>query len=248
MGRYSGIDDDVEATTKWWNDYPTSRYTDLCKAETAFQNIVEGVWSKPKRLGRSASFTNMTYIREKQHDYPIKRSESISSLAPSLGLLPQYHRQAERIVHTAPVYKPFVHDWYNNAYSTARYRDTQREIERPLRREIPDYERSTHVPYYTFQTKRIFFEERAQPYKSYLRQSQQYLDKYVTSRLKADDFAQQYVHSAYEWHKPHDYSFNRHSVWGSQVYIPHAPSNPHSYSDAQALRKLYKTTGRFRFA
>lgn len=90
--------------------------------------------------------------------------------------------------------------------------------------------------------------QRAQPYKSYLRQSQKYLDKYVSSRLKADDFAQQYVHSAYEWHKPQDYAFNRHSVWGSQVYVPHAPGNPHSYSDAQALRKLYRTTGRFRFA
>jgi len=250
MGRnyVSGVGDDVAVATKWWNSYPHSRYTDLAKAETCFSSMISDVWSKPKRLGRSASFTNLTYIKEAVHDYPIKRSPSISSLAPSLGLMPQYDRQAERIVHTTPVYKPYIYDWYNKAYSTARFNDTQRELDRPLRREIPDYERSSHVPYYTFQTKRIFFEERAQPYKSYLRQSQQYLDRYVSSRLKADDFAQQYVHSAYEWHKPQDYSFNRHMFYGSKVYVPHAPSIPHSYNDAQALRKLYRTTGRFRFA
>lgn len=33
----------------------------------------------------------------------------------------QHLREAERIVHTAPVYKPFVYNWYQNAYSTNRY-------------------------------------------------------------------------------------------------------------------------------
>ncbi|KAI6218367.1 hypothetical protein M3Y99_01715000 [Aphelenchoides fujianensis] len=186
--------------------------------------------------------------KEAVHDYPIKRSPSVSSLAPSLGLLPQYDRQAERIVHTTPVYKPLIHNWYNGAYATAKFVDTQREMHRPLRREQPVSERASHVPYYTFQTKRIFFEERAQPYKSYLRQSQQYLDRYVSARLKADDFAQQYAYSAYEWRKPQDYSFNRSMVYGSAVNVPYAPSIPHSYNDAQALRRLYRTTGRFRFA
>ncbi|KAI6181003.1 hypothetical protein M3Y98_00782300 [Aphelenchoides besseyi] len=248
MGRYSAIGDDVDSATKWWNDYPTHKYTTLAKAETTFSNFISDVWSKPKRLGRSASYTNMMHIKETVHDYPIKRSESVSILAPSLGLLPQYDRQAERIVHTTPVYKPMIHNWYNGAYSTARYVDTQREINRPLRKEIPPYERFTHVPYFSLQAKRIFFEERAQPYKSYLRQSQQYLDRYVNSRLKADDFGQQYVHTAYEWHKPHDYAFNRSMFYGAKVNVPYVPSNPHSYNDAQALRRLYKTTGRFRFA
>jgi hypothetical protein len=117
----NGIDDDVAVATKWWNDYPHSRYTDLAKAETCFSNMISSVWSRPKRLGRSASYTNLTYIKEAVHDYPIKRSTSISSLAPSLGLLPQYDRQAERIVHTLPVYKPLIYDWYNKAYNTAKY-------------------------------------------------------------------------------------------------------------------------------
>ncbi|KAI6175375.1 hypothetical protein M3Y97_00682200 [Aphelenchoides bicaudatus] len=244
MGRryLNGVDDDVEVATKWWNDYPTARYTDLAKAETCFTNMISGVWSKPKRLGRSASYTNLTYIKEAVHDYPIKRSTSISSLAPSLGLLPQYDRQAERIVHTTPVYKPI------HAYNTSRFLDTHRELERPLRREVPDYERYSHVPFYTLQTKRIFFEERAQPYKSYLRQSQQYLDRYVSSRLKADDFAQQYVHTAYDWRKPQDYAFNRHCFYGAKVYVPHAPSNPHSYNSARSIRKNYRTVGRTQFA
>lgn len=37
-------------------------------------------------------------------------------------------------------------------------------------------------------------------------------------------------------------------MYGERVTIPHAPRNPHSYYDSQALRKLYITTGRFRFA
>lgn len=40
-----------------------SRYTDLAKAETCFTNMISGVWAKPKRLGRSASYTNLTYIK-----------------------------------------------------------------------------------------------------------------------------------------------------------------------------------------
>ncbi|OZC07397.1 hypothetical protein X798_05625 [Onchocerca flexuosa] len=37
-------------------------------------------------------------------------------------------------------------------------------------------------------------------------------------------------------------------MYGEGVYMPHAPRIPHSYNDAQALRKLYITTGRFRFS
>ncbi|KAI1725133.1 29kDa protein from Anisakis simplex [Ditylenchus destructor] len=255
MPRYSSIGDDVDVTTKWWSDYPTQKYTNLAKAQSCFDSLIGNIWSKPKRLCRSASYTNLTYIKEAQHDYPIKRSPSVSSLAPSLAL-PIHHRQAERIVHTAPVYKPFIYDWYNNAYSTSRFVDTQRELLRPgpklhETRPYRCYEptpRASHVPYYTFQTKRLFFEERAQPYKSYLRGSQNYLDKYVSQRTKSDDFANRFVHSAYEWHKPHDHAFNRHFMYGEKVYVPHAPSTPHSYNNAQPLRKIYKTTGRFRFA
>jgi hypothetical protein len=245
---YQSVGDDVDVSTKWWSDYPTSKYTDLAKAERCYSSLIGEIWSKPKRLGRSASYTNLTYIREAQHDYPIKRSPSVSSLAPSLAL-PQHLREAERIVHTAPVYKPFIYDWYGKAYGTSRYTDTHREIERPLKR--PNYEPlqySSHVPYYTFQTKRIFFEERAQPYKSYLRGSQDYLNKYVSARTRADDYAQRFVHTAYDYHKTQDHAFNRHFMSGSSVYVPHANSIAHSYSEGQALRRLYKTTGRFRFA
>jgi len=249
--RYSSIRDDVDVATKWWSDYPTSKYTDLAKAQTCFDNMIGDVWSKPKRLVRSASYTNLTYVREAQHDYPIKRSPSVSSLAPSLGLLPSiYDRQMERIVHTTPVYKPLVYDWYSKAYSTSRFIDTHRELQRPLRRPYESITYSSHIPYYTNQTKRIFFEERAQPYKSYLRGSQNYLDKYVSKRTKADDFAGHYAYTAYEWRKPQDHAFNRHFMYGEKVFMPHARSNPHSYNypDARNLRSLYKTTGRFRFA
>jgi hypothetical protein len=247
MVRYSSVDDDVRAATKWWNDYPTQKYTDLAKAQTTYSSLIGDIWSKPKRLVRSASYTNLTYIREAQHDYPIKKSLSVSSLAPSLAL-PIHLRQAERIVHTAPVYKPFIYNWYTGAYSTSRYVDTHREIERPIRREPVPHKYSSYVPYFTAQTKRIYYEERAQPYKSYLRGSQNYLDKYVSQRIRSDDFANRFAYSAYEWRKPQDHAFNRHFMYGERVHVPYAPALPHSYGDASALRRLYKTTGRFRFA
>jgi len=258
MARYRSMADEVNVATKWWSDYPTQRYTDMAKAQSCYNSLISDVWSKPKRLVRSASYTNMTYIKETQHDYPIKRSPSVSSLAPSLAL-PLYCRQAERIVHTQAVYKPFIYDWYSKAYSNSRFVDTQRELLRPLKRDPgPDrykalkfeepLKRSSYVPYFTMQTKRIYNDERMAPTKSYLHGSQRYLDKYVSARLKADDYAQRFAYSAYEWRKPQDHAFNRNFMYGSSVYIPHARSNPHSYNDAQALRKLYKTTGRFRFA
>jgi hypothetical protein len=69
------------------------------------------------------------------------------------------------------VYKPFIYDWYNNAYSQHRYVDTKREMMRPLKRDpAPDrykplkFEsglapRSSWIPYYSNQTKRIYNDE-----------------------------------------------------------------------------------------
>lgn len=86
-----------------------SKYTTMARAQDTFSGIVSNVWSRPKRIGRSASYANLAYVREAQHDFPtVKRTSSYSSLAPSLTLLPQYDRVAERIVHTTPVYKPFI--------------------------------------------------------------------------------------------------------------------------------------------
>uniref|UniRef100_A0A915MWZ1 Uncharacterized protein n=1 Tax=Meloidogyne javanica TaxID=6303 RepID=A0A915MWZ1_MELJA len=174
MPRYHSIHDDVEVATKWWSDYPTQKYTDMARAQKTFSNLIGDVWSKPKRL----------------------KSTSVSSLAPSLAL-PQYYRQAERIVHTERVYKPFMYDWYNKAYSQHRYIDTQREIMRPLKRDPAPLR---YKPL------------KAAPLRSYLHGSQQYLDRYVSNRLKSDDFGQRFAYSAYEWRKPQDHSFNRNFI------------------------------------
>ena len=42
--------------------YPR-RYTNLTRAQNTFDSYVTDVWSKPKRLARSASYTNLTYIK-----------------------------------------------------------------------------------------------------------------------------------------------------------------------------------------
>ena len=44
----------------------------MARAQKTFSNLIGDVWSKPKRLVRSASYTNLTYYKEAQHDYPIK--------------------------------------------------------------------------------------------------------------------------------------------------------------------------------
>ncbi|EPB77631.1 hypothetical protein ANCCEY_03303, partial [Ancylostoma ceylanicum] len=64
-------------------------------------------------------------------------------------------QEAQRIVHTVPVYKPHVHNWYNKSYSVARF--------------------------------------------------------------KADDFANRFAYSAYEWRKPQDHAFNRHFMYDQGV-------------------------------
>lgn len=136
---------------------PNSRrkYTDLAKAQTAFSNIIGEVWSKPKRMVRSASYTNLTYYKEAQHDYPIKvvgvghsppdcddnrkcfqKSPSVSSLAPSLAL-PQYYRQAERIVHTERVYKPFIYDWSDNVSDFVKFPELCRQVQQGLQSAPP---------------------------------------------------------------------------------------------------------------
>uniref|UniRef100_A0A1I7XQP2 Uncharacterized protein n=1 Tax=Heterorhabditis bacteriophora TaxID=37862 RepID=A0A1I7XQP2_HETBA len=239
--------DDVDQETKWWAEYPRTKYVERARAQNMYDGYISDVWSKPKRLARSASFTNLTYIREKEHDFPIRRSDSVSSLAPSLAL-PQYCREAQRIVHTVPVYKPHVHNWYNNSYAQARFKDTHEIINKPYRPAFQTISaQSSHVPFYTFQTRRIFFNEKINNSKSYLRESQKYLDRYVSSRLKADDFANRYAYSAYEWRKPQDHAFNRHFMYDQGVCVPVATGNPVTFYDKMALRRLYKMTGRFYF-
>ncbi|KHN81129.1 hypothetical protein Tcan_03646 [Toxocara canis] len=203
MARAQATADEVDVTTKWWDDYPTSKYMEMARPQEAYCSYLTNVWSKSKRLARSASYTNLTYIREAEHDYPIRRSSSVSSLAPSLAL-PQHFRQAERIVHTVPVYKPHIYNWYSKAYSPAKWIDTHETIRRPLYRTLAfePYPHSSHVPYYNFQTERIFANKRLEDQISYVQGSQRYLDKYVSARLKADDFAQHYAYTAYEWRTP----------------------------------------------
>ncbi|MFH4981230.1 hypothetical protein AB6A40_007939 [Gnathostoma spinigerum] len=238
--------DDLDTATKWWDSYPKRHYTDRTRPVNTFGTYLSNVWSKPKCLARSASFTNLTYIKDTIHDYPIRKSASVSSLAPSLAL-PQHYREAEKFIPSATVYKPQTYDWYSKSYSRAKWMDLNDELSKPSRRyKYEPLKYSSHVPYYTFQTERIFFNERIQP--SYLRGSQNYLDRYVAARLKADDFAQHYTYTAYEWRKPQDHAFNRHFMYGERVFIPHALRMPHSYLEAASLRRLYLLSGRSIFA
>ncbi|VDD89829.1 unnamed protein product [Enterobius vermicularis] len=237
--------EDVDLATKWWNDYPNTRYTNLARAQNTLDGYLRDVWSKPKRLARSASYTNLTYVKEAVHDYPIRRAASVSSLAPSLAL-PQYYREPERIVHTTVVYKPRMYDWYSKSYSHAKWADTFESLKKPLYKSYEPIRYSSYVPYYTLQTQRTFFKPRYPS--SYIQESQKYLDKYVSARLKADDFAQHYAYTAYDWRRPQDHAFNRHFMYGEKVAVPIATRIPYSYTEAQALRRIYMLTGRFTFA
>ncbi|CCD67201.1 uncharacterized protein CELE_C46G7.2 [Caenorhabditis elegans] len=239
--------DDVDQDTKWWKEYPSKHYIERARPQNYYDEFVQNAWSKSKRLARAASFTNLTYIKDKDMDFPIRKSDSVSTLAPSLAL-PQYCREAQRIVHTVPVYKPTVHDWYNKSYSDARWRDTHREINKPYK-PLDTYisPASSHVPYYSFQTKRIFFDEKARQLAPYLKESQRYMDRYVSSRLKADDYANRFAYTAYEWRKPQDHSFNREFMTTQGVFVATPTGIPHQHYDKFGMRRLYKRTGRFFF-
>uniref|UniRef100_A0AC35TYP5 Uncharacterized protein n=1 Tax=Rhabditophanes sp. KR3021 TaxID=114890 RepID=A0AC35TYP5_9BILA len=247
MVRGTQINDDIDYTTKWWSSYGTKNYTDMAKAQTTFDSYIGDVYSKPKRYARSASMTNLTYIKEAVHELPIKRSPSVSSLAPSLALA-QDMRQAKRYVNSTYVYKPVIHTWYNNSYSPAKWRDTQVAMSKPIHnRDTGVSVRSSHVPYYTFQTKRIFDHEREKSKKSYLTGSYEYMNRYVSARLKADDFAGRFVHTAYDARKSGQHAVDRHYTFDNSVFIPHAYGNPHSYNNAKFSRSMYKTIGRYNF-
>jgi hypothetical protein len=56
----------------------------LARAQNSFSNLIGDIWSKPKRLVRSASYTNLTYYKEAQHDYPIKANYCVDIMV-SLG-------------------------------------------------------------------------------------------------------------------------------------------------------------------
>ncbi|CAJ0568544.1 unnamed protein product, partial [Mesorhabditis spiculigera] len=239
--------EDADEKTKYWDDYPTRNYVDRARAQNAYSEFLGDVFQKPKALGRSASLVNLTYVRETPSEFPcLKRTSTYSSLAPSLSL-PQYDREAQRIVHTEKVYKPHYSQWYNNAYSSARYGDTHRAVERPYRNVTADIPRvQTHVPFFTFQAKRIFHDQREAWNRSYLHGSQAYLDRYVSSRLRADDFANRFAYSAYEWRKPSSDAFNRHPMYDHNVHVTFAPGIPNFY-EKQAMRRMYKATGRLYF-
>ncbi|GMT23805.1 hypothetical protein PFISCL1PPCAC_15102 [Pristionchus fissidentatus] len=238
--------DDADMDTKWWGGYPRLQFVERARAQETYDNLVGDIWSKSKRTARSASLTNLTYIRDIPLEYPIPRAPSASSLAPSLAL-PQYYREAQRIVHTEKVYKPHFDD-YSKEYSVAKWRNTLRDVEKPYKPSpYLSSDVSTHVPYYTFQTKRVFFDEKHRANRSYLRGSQLYLDKYVVARLKADDFANRFAYSAYEWRKPQDHAFNRHFMYNQGVEHPVATGIPHAFYDKLAMRRMYKLTGRFYF-
>ncbi|EFO84362.1 hypothetical protein CRE_30581 [Caenorhabditis remanei] len=243
--------DDVDAETKWWKEYPSKYYVERARPQNFYDEYITNTWSKPKRLAHSASFTNLTYIKDKDMDFPIRKSDSVSTLAPSLAL-PQYCREAQRIVHTVPVYKPHVYDWYNKSYSDARWRDTHREVNKPYK-PLDTYisPASSHVPYYTFQTKRIFFDEKARQLAPYLKNHNAiWTDMYpLVSRFgfPADDFANRFAYTAYEWRKPQDHAFNREFMTTQRVFVATPTGLPHEHYDKLAMRRLYKRTGRFFF-
>ncbi|CAJ0570837.1 unnamed protein product, partial [Mesorhabditis spiculigera] len=223
---------DADEKTKYWDDYPTRNYVDRARAQNAYSEFLGDVFQKPKALGRSASLVNLTYVRETPSEFPcLKRTSTYSSLAPSLSL-PQYDREAQRIVHTEKVYKPHYSQWYNNAYSSARYGDTHRAVERPYRNVTADIPRvQTHVPFFTFQAKRIFHD-----------QVGVLLDRWLyPPDSRADDFANRFAYSAYEWRKPSSDAFNRHPMYDHNVHVTFAPGIPNFY-EKQAMRRMYKAS------
>ncbi len=83
----------------------------MARPQETYDQYVAGVFERPRKLRRSATYTNLTYIKESEHEKPIRRSPSVSKLAPSHALEYDY-RVPRRYITSAPFYQPDIGNWY----------------------------------------------------------------------------------------------------------------------------------------
>jgi len=196
-------------------------------------------FTKPRKLARSASATNLTYIREADvsETVGLKRSPSWSSLSPS-HMLCYTDRTADRYVPVHRMYTPVMTEWYNRTYMPYRHRETiypygknLHRDEEPLR---PAYYRSTRVEL-------PFYRRPASYYpKSYLQGSQDHLNKFCSRYLKNLDFQAPYIYRNRDQDINHRWT--RFAGLGSDVFVSTPVSLPH-FRPACHTQRLYKMRG-----
>ena len=144
---------DLELSTRWWGDYKGS-FTQRAKPTDTFNSYISDVFSRPKKLGRSASATGFTYTREANLStcsLSLTRSDSVSSLSPS-HRLSYADRTAERYIPTYRSYKPESGSWFTRTYAPTTWRATQPDYvakTEELRWKPKPSPYTPYTPYYT---------------------------------------------------------------------------------------------------
>lgn len=241
---------DVDMATRWWDDYPRKKFSLIARPKDSLEEFVTEAYSRPKKLMRSASSSNLTYYREADPGsgsfQPFRRSNSVSQLAPSHALC-YSDRVPTRYFDTYRSYRPhsdFSGSWYNSAYAPQLYKETHREVNRYHPRKTTSY--SNYLQYYD----RINSKPRwttPPSMQSYLRGSQRYMDNYVSHRTKSWDFALPLTYNSYEYHEPSTHRFNRHLLLGSQVFLSSPAGLPKRYGVNQGAwypYRMHKWSGR----
>jgi len=223
MGHY---EDDLSSSTKWWNSYPVGKFNLFAKPRDTFGSYISSVFQAPRKMARSASCTNLTYIKEADvsETRRLSRAPSWSSLAPS-HQLHQRDRVAERYLPTFRNYQPVTHGWLDRAYLPYKFVEnyTYRERYEPY---APAFRRWT-TPIDT---------------ESYLRGSQKYMDRYVADRTRFLDRASHYSYTPYDQDVPNR-RFLRYCGLGSSVFVSHPMGLP-KYRSASHDYRVYRVNER----
>jgi len=207
MGAY---EDELSSSTKWWQTYPLGKFNQFAKPRDTYSGYISTVFQAPRKMARSASCTNLTYIKEadvSEGTHRLRRAPSWSSLAPS-HQLHQTDRVAERFLPTFRNYQPVTHGWLDRAYLPYKF--------------VESYTyREPYIPY------SAPFRRWTTPIdtKSYLRGSPEYMDKYVVDRTRFLDRAAHYSYRTYDQDVPNR-RFLRYCGLGSQVFVSHPMGLP----------------------
>jgi len=224
MGQY---EDDISGSTKWWSSYPVGKFTQFAKAKDTFDGYISSVFQKPRKMARSASCTNLTYIKEadvSEGTRTLRKMPSWSTLSPSHQLYTQ-DRVAERYVPTFRNYQPVTHGWYDKSYLPYKFLESYTYRERYVPYSVPFRRWTTPVDQ-----------------KSYLRGQQEYMDRYVADRTRFLDKAAHYTYRTYDQDVPNR-RFLRYVGLGSNVFVSH-PSGLPKYRPASHEYKVFRVNER----
>jgi len=216
---------DIEQRTKYWGEHPATKFNLRAKPKETYQEYIDQVFGKPRKLARTASATSLTYIREgDRSELPLKRVPSYSSLSPSHGLYYR-DRSVERYIPSVESYKPVYNKWSIESYGPRKFVDTI--LYRDPAPQLKLY------PYFT----RVPLPSRT----NYWTGSDNYMKSYVSYRWQRMDRSLPFTYRT--WDQRTDYRWTRSVSWGSSVFVSNPTGHP-QYRASQHASRLFRLNDR----